>query len=167
MKLNFCQKCGGKVKKKEKCLFECRLCKRKEYINPRTTNAIIIENKKGEILFGKRKYNPKKGLLDLLGGFLNPGETIEESMRREFKEETGGSLKELKYFGSYSDDYLFQNENLPTIVACFIGKLKNEKLKAGDDVDELFFIKKKNIRLNRIAFKSMKQFLKDYLKDKK
>jgi NAD+ diphosphatase len=166
MKLNYCSKCSGKMKKVDKYVFECVLCKRKEHINPRPTNAVIIENKKGEILFAKRKENPKKGFWDLTGGFINPKETMEQSMIREFKEETGGVLTELKYFGSYPGNYFFQNENIYIIVACFIGKLKNKKLTANDDVEELFFVKKSDIKFDKIAFEPLKCFLKDYLKNK-
>jgi NAD+ diphosphatase len=172
MKPNFCQKCGSKTNRIRKNIFECISCQRKEFINPKPTNAIIIESEKGEILFAKRKDNPGKGLWDLPGGFMNPGETIEESMKRELKEETGGTLKKFEYFGSYSGNYLYQGEDLPIIVACFIGKLKNSNLKANDDVEELFFISKskllsKKFAFNKIAFHPLRDFIKDYLKIKR
>lgn len=154
------------MKRMEKIMFQCVSCKRKEYINPRSTNAIIVENEKGEILIAKRKYNPGKGLWDLLGGFVNPGETIEQSVKREFKEETGINLSEIEYFGSYSDNYFYQKELLPIVVICFVGKMKKGKLKAGDDVSELFFVSKEKINFKKIAFPSSRRFVKDYLKIK-
>ena len=36
----------------------------------------------------------------LVAGFLEPGETLEECVRREVMEETGLTIKNLKYFGS-------------------------------------------------------------------
>ena len=35
-----------------------------------------------------------------LAGFVEPGETLEETVLREVKEETGISVKDVRYFGS-------------------------------------------------------------------
>jgi NADH pyrophosphatase NudC (nudix superfamily) len=83
----FCPKCGGNlVFQKENCLI-CRNCKFHFYINPLPCNAAIIENEKGEIMLVERKVDPKKGFWDWPGGFINPGESLEDSLKREIKEE--------------------------------------------------------------------------------
>ncbi|MGQ9679242.1 MAG: NUDIX hydrolase [Candidatus Bathyarchaeia archaeon] len=49
--------------------------------------AVIISN--DAILLVKRGHEPSKGVWGLPGGVVELGETIEEAVRREVKEETG------------------------------------------------------------------------------
>ena len=70
-------------------------------IYPRISPAIIVLIKRGEdevLLVHARNFRGTfKGLV---AGFLEPGETLEECVRREVMEETGLTIKNLKYFGS-------------------------------------------------------------------
>src|SRR3954462_13276808 len=107
----FCPKCGHQADKKSEYLLVCPNCGYDFYINPAGTNAVIIENSKGEILLVTRKFDPMKGYLDLPGGFIEVGESLEESALRELKEELGIEILNVKYFGSYPDEYLYQGVN--------------------------------------------------------
>ena len=70
------------------------------YRNPVPTVDIIIHYGKGIVLI-KRK-NPPLGWA-LPGGFVDYGETLENSALREAHEETGLELKGLTQFRAYSD----------------------------------------------------------------
>ena len=61
--------------------------------------GVIIENEKGEILLQKRKDN---GCWAIIGGAMELGETIEETIRREAKEESNLNLGRLELFQVYS-----------------------------------------------------------------
>ena len=61
--------------------------------------GVIIENDKGEILLQKRKDNGKWAIL---GGAMEMGETYEEAIRREVKEEASLTLGKLDIFKIYS-----------------------------------------------------------------
>lgn len=61
--------------------------------------GVIIENNKGEILLQKRQDN---GCWAIIGGSMEIGETFEETVRRETKEESGLSLGKLELFQLYS-----------------------------------------------------------------
>ncbi len=50
--------------------------------------AVIIE-RNTLILMHRRNYEPQKGKVDFVGGFVERGETVEEAAVREVKEETG------------------------------------------------------------------------------
>eukprot|EP01120_Amphizonella_sp_Union-15-10_P010875 TRINITY_DN450_c0_g1_i1.p1 TRINITY_DN450_c0_g1~~TRINITY_DN450_c0_g1_i1.p1 ORF type:complete len:146 (-),score=31.06 TRINITY_DN450_c0_g1_i1:54-491(-) len=50
-------------------------------------------------LLGRQKRFPK-GLFTCLAGFIEPGETIEEGVRREAEEEAGVAIGKVNYFSS-------------------------------------------------------------------
>ena len=167
MEYNFCPKCGTKAEKKLPNLLVCPNCSFNFYINPSPTNGLIIENSKGEILLVKRKLEPKKGYLDVAGGFIEPGESLEESSIREAKEELGVKITDVKYFKSYPDQYLFQGVNIKTIGFVLTAKIIDEaNIQPADDVEEVVFFKKSEIPFEKIAFKSIRRGLIDYLKEK-
>ena len=45
------------------------------------------DNNNSKILLVTRKNDPFRGMLSIPGGFINAGETAEDAMRREAKEE--------------------------------------------------------------------------------
>lgn len=142
----------------------CQKCGFNFYVNPKPCNAVILENEKGEILLVKRKYPPRKNYWDLPGGFVDIGETLEQSVGREVKEETGLNVKNLKYLGSYLDRYLYQGDNYYTIGFSFVAKTKTDKIKLGDDVNDFQFILPKKVNFKRIAFKGVARAIRDYMK---
>lgn len=161
----FCLKCGSKVKLSNSRYFACNKCGFHFYINPLPTNAVIIENKKGQILLVKRGVEPKKGLWDLPGGFIEPEETLENSVSREIKEELNISVikNTIKIIGVYPDtyDYLGVREPTLTIVVCC--NIKKGQISPQDDVSEFKFTKKENVVSEKIAFYAVKKGLKKYL----
>ena len=111
-----------------------------------------------------RSFEPKKGFFDLPGGFVELNESLEESAKRELKEEIGVLVEDLKYIGSYQDKYLYQDINLDSLSAIFTGNVGNQEIKPSDDVSGFKWIDKDKIPYDRIAFESMRSALKDYLK---
>ena len=66
--------------------------------------AIIFENDKGEILLYMRDNKPGipfPNHWDLFGGHIEEGETPEEALVREVKEEMNYDLKDFKFFRKY------------------------------------------------------------------
>lgn len=61
--------------------------------------GVIIENSLGEILLQKRRDN---GCWAIIGGSMELGETFEETVRRETREESGLLLGKLELFQLYS-----------------------------------------------------------------
>ena len=72
--------------------------------------AVIIKNKQGQILLGKRKNTCRFGLYGLPGGKIDKEEKAADALRRELFEETGLKSKKLKYIGvvkEWQDSYNF------------------------------------------------------------
>jgi ADP-ribose pyrophosphatase YjhB (NUDIX family) len=152
----YCIKCGYKLNKKVKNYNDCKRCGFRQYLNPVPTNSVIIENNKKEILLVKRKFNPKKNYWDLPGGFVMPDENIENSTRREIKEELGITLGKLYYLGSFFDKYLFQKINWDILAFSFFAKMPKQKIKISDDITGYKFFSKKNIPYKKLGFRGLK-----------
>lgn len=164
---NFCIKCAGKLKHKKEGLLICLSCDFHFYLNPKTTNAGILLNEKGEVLLVKRKYPPRKNYWDLPGGFIELNETGEESFIREIKEELGIIIKNSKYFASYYDVYLYQNIYFPTLCLVYTEKIDSQGIKASDDISQVKFFPFAKIPFSKIAFDGLKTALRDFKTNKK
>ncbi|MDP4011480.1 MAG: NUDIX domain-containing protein [Candidatus Roizmanbacteria bacterium] len=161
----YCPKCGSRLEKIPPNLLTCTNCNLHLYVNPKPTTAILLINQKDEILFVVRKNDPKKGMLDLPGGFVDINETLEDGMVREIEEELGITIssKDLTYLGSSVDEYSYGNIDGRTINAMYRAELpENSSIVPADDVEDFLFISPKNIPYDKLAFQGMKDFLKEY-----
>ena len=66
----------------------CESCGFIYWNNSRPTAGGVVEDSQGRVLLGRRGINPSKGLWDLPGGFLEPGEHPEAGFVRELLEES-------------------------------------------------------------------------------
>ncbi len=95
----FCGRCGKRMKKdtKERMLF-CETCHNMEY--PKICPATIIGVTHGNrILMSKYAGRTYKNYA-LLAGFVEIGETVEETVKREVMEEVGLKVKNIRYYKS-------------------------------------------------------------------
>ncbi len=77
---------------------KCNNCGLVSY--PRISPAIIVlVEREDKILLARSKRHPL-GLYSVLAGFVEPGETLEATVRREIKEEVGLKVRDIRYFGS-------------------------------------------------------------------
>jgi O-acetyl-ADP-ribose deacetylase (regulator of RNase III)/ADP-ribose pyrophosphatase YjhB (NUDIX family) len=123
---------------------------------PFSTVDAIIEIEDGVVLIERK--NPPFGWA-LPGGFVDYGESLEEAVRREAKEETGLELEALRQFHTYSQPG--RDPRFHTISTVFIGKGKG-KLSASDDAQKAKIIRLGEIENIKFAF-DHKKILKDYL----
>ncbi len=101
-----------------------------------------------------------KGYWDLPGGFIEFGESVEESLRRELREELGVEIGDIKYFSSFPDRYQFSNLNYHTLGLVYSAKYEGQKLVPADDVTETRFFKSEDIPFQMIAFPSVAKAIK-------
>lgn len=114
----------------------------------------------GEVVLIERK-NPPFGWA-IPGGFVDEGETVEEAVGREMKEETNLKLVNLKQFHVYSDPERDPRGHTVTVV--FTAKGEGE-LRAQDDAKNIGLFSKENLPHN-IVFDHRK-ILMDYFNSKK
>lgn len=158
----FCPVCGKEIVKRSPSLFVCRKCGFHFYQNPVPTTGATIINKENKILLVKRKFPPKKGYWDVPGGFIEPGESAEESLKRELKEELGISFKNFAYLSSYASKYLYKGINYSTLCFMYAVKIKDENLKVGDDVVGFKWFFRNQIPIKKMAFGFIKKAIRDY-----
>lgn len=76
-------------------------CPNCELVNyPRLSPAVIVLIMRGEELLLARAPHFPKDMYGLIAGFVEPGESLEETIAREVYEEVGITVKHPRYFGS-------------------------------------------------------------------
>ena len=95
----YCSRCGTPTEaRREERSRACPKCKYTTY--PPISPAIMVLITRGrEILLARKpEWVPKR--FSALAGFVEPGETLEDTVRRETHEEVGVEIENLRYFGS-------------------------------------------------------------------
>ncbi|EFB93348.1 NUDIX domain-containing protein [Prevotella bivia] len=141
-KFRYCPVCGSEhfLPQNEKSK-RCKDCGFEYFLNPSAAVAAFILNDQNELLVTRRKREPAMGTLDLPGGFCDIGETIEEALVREVMEETRLLVKELSFFCSLPNKYLYSNFMVPTLDIFYICRVSNpEEMEAHDDAAEVLWL---------------------------
>lgn len=97
----FCGQCGNKTSDRQnERAKECLSCKLLFF--PRISPVIMaLVQKEDEILLA-RGVNFPMGFYSALAGFVDPGETLEQCVKREVFEEVGLRVDDIRYFSSQS-----------------------------------------------------------------
>lgn len=95
----FCGRCGSETKPhpKERARV-CPGCGLEHY--PRLSPAVIVLIEKGDRMLLARSPHFVRGVYSTLAGFVEPGESLEQTVAREVFEEVGVELANIRYFGS-------------------------------------------------------------------
>jgi NAD+ diphosphatase len=95
----FCPRCAGRLEVRAAGHeLACTGCGRQQF--PRTDPAVIMAVTHGDaILLGRQRAWPE-GRWSTLAGFCEPGETLEDAVRREVAEEVGVEVGRVDYFGN-------------------------------------------------------------------
>ena len=160
---NFCPNCksahleypfGNKI--------SCPDCGFVYYHNVAGAVAVVVQ-KGAEILLTERNHEPKKGLLDLAGGFVDADETAEEACVRELREELNIAvdISKLKYLTSQPNEYLYKGTLYNTIDMFFLYRDDDLQIENFDQVELKGFVWKplSAIDIESIAFESQKKVL--------
>lgn len=95
----YCGNCGAPMKRSTVISKKCTNCGKEVW--PQVSPAIIVRIRKGDsILLVNAKTFRRSEMYGLVAGFVETGETLEECVRREVREETGIEIDNIKYFGS-------------------------------------------------------------------
>jgi NAD+ diphosphatase len=161
---SFCPSCGSKeihfdgIKQ-----FKCDSCSFAYFHNVAAAVAALLDYN-GKILFVRRVREPRKGKLDLPGGFIDPKESAENGMNRELKEELGITLAQMQYLGSAPNIYLYKDVTYNTCDLFFYAKIQSIPTNVdGSEIASLELIDPLKVDKNEIAFNSTKRGLELFL----
>jgi NAD+ diphosphatase len=97
----YCGRCGTPTRDKTgERSKECPACGHVAY--PRVTPAMMVLVTRGRELLLARAPRFPPGMYSALAGFVEPGETIEDCIHREVREEVGIEVGNIRYFASQS-----------------------------------------------------------------
>jgi NAD+ diphosphatase len=95
----FCSNCGAPSRLVEGgWRRDCPACKATHF--PRTDPVVIMLAIDGDRCLLGRQTRFVKGMWSCLAGFVEPGETVEEAVRRETREEAGIACGRVRYFAT-------------------------------------------------------------------
>ena len=96
----FCPRCGTRlVPRPDGRALHCGRCDRLHF--PRLEPAVImrVTDEDDRILLGRQPTWPRRRF-SVFAGFVDPGESVEQAVRREIAEEVGVRVGDVSYFGS-------------------------------------------------------------------
>ena len=95
----YCGKCGRETE--DKADERAKICPGCQHVNyPRLSPAVIVAILRDNRILLARNRRFKMPFYSVLAGFVEPGESLEECVKREIKEEVGITVKNIRYFGS-------------------------------------------------------------------
>jgi ADP-ribose pyrophosphatase YjhB (NUDIX family) len=132
----------------------CGGCGFVQYLNPSPTAGILVRDDDGRVLLVRRKYDPFAGLWTMPAGFIEYGETAEETAVRELEEETGLviAVDRVNAVETCRDD-----PRGDSVFVLYEGRVEGGSLRAGDDADEADFFALDS--LPEIAFACQRRIL--------
>jgi ADP-ribose pyrophosphatase YjhB (NUDIX family) len=143
--------------------FRCSACGFTLYFNAASAVAVLIGRGDGKVLFTRRAKEPARGKLGMPGGFVDAGESAEEALAREVREETGLEVCELRYVGSHANLYAYGDVTYTTVDLFFTASAADpDAARALDGVESLVWSDPLTIDLEEIAFESMREALRAY-----
>jgi len=113
----FCPRCGVPRPEENAGLspLRCPACDLVYYFNPAVAVAALVSDAAGRVLFIRREKEPSAGKLGVPGGFIDFGESAEDGLRREVREEVGLEIDRLNFLVSFPNDYPFRGVTYPVV----------------------------------------------------
>lgn len=110
--------------------------------------------------------DPAKGLLALPGGFVDPGESLEEALLREINEEIGLSISNPRYLTSHPNPYTYAGLTRPVCDVFFLADTASfDVTLQQEEIAGWEFRRPEKINPAELAFDSMRHALAVFLKN--
>lgn len=153
----FCPRCGhDQSSALQQPLLDCPACGFHFYFNCTVAVAGIVVADDGRVLLLRRAKEPSKGMLGMPGGFVDFGESSEDALRREAREEVNVELDRVEYLSSHPNTYHYQGVTYQTVDLFYLAHPRSvETVAALDDVEAICWMRPDEVRAEDLAFPSM------------
>lgn len=159
-----CPRCGaGGFRQLEPDAFDCEQCGFHYHTNPAVGVGGLVLDEHGRLLLLRRANDPGKGKLGLPGGFVNPGESAEEALIRETREETGLAIEKLRFICTAPNVYPYRGVTYHVLDIFFAASaVANSHAFAKSEVAGLVWMPPQEVVLEDIAFVSVRQAVSQF-----
>lgn len=137
----------------------CPACAWIFYDNPVPAVGAII-TRGDRILLARRAAAPYAGTWDVAGGFLEAGETPEQALRRELREELGAQPRAARLVGFVTERY--GRGGFPVLAIIYAVRLAGTP-RAGSDVSEVRWFARERLPFSAIGFPAVRRALRAYV----
>ncbi len=157
----FCPMCGHRLcsrvlKASEPERLVCEACQFVMYLDPKVAAGAIVTIG-GQVVLLRRGIEPCIGKWVFPGGFVDRGETVEQAVIRETKEEANLDVEIERLLNVYS------YRGRPIVVIVYLVRIVGGDLRAGDETLEARTFPADRIPWDELAFPSTKDALRDYV----
>ena len=155
----FCPHCGTALQPQDDhgvLRPTCPACGFIAYQNPAPAVGVILQ-RKDSIVLVRRRFEPQVGLWGLPAGFMEYGESPEETAIRETLEETGLRIAIDRLHGAYRGGGY---HGARVVLIIYRGRILGGRLRPGDDADEVRWFALD--ALPDLAFRSHRTALREY-----
>jgi len=168
--LRFCPHCGAEtLRQTSPKRLACAACGKALFINAAAAVGGLVVDERGRLLVIVRAEEPARGTWDLPGGFADPGETAEETLRREVREETGLDLASAEYFASEPNLYPYAGVTYPTLDLVFLCRpaAGGADARPGDaaEIADCLWVPRGDLDPARFGLESTRRIAERYLGD--
>ena len=163
--MRFCSQCGS-----DQVAFEippgdsrprhfCRACGTIHYQNPRVIAGCLVTHG-DRVLLCRRAIEPRRGFWTMPAGFLENGETLQDSAARETREEADAQV-------AIDDLYaIFNLTHIHQVYVFFRGRLVDGQYGVGEESLESRLFAEDEVPWEELAFPTIHKTLKYYFADR-
>lgn len=156
----FCPRCGAAraAENVGQVPLRCGACGLTFFFNPTVAAAAWVFDPDGRALLLRRSHDPAKGKLGIPGGFIDAGETAEQALRREVREEVGIEVTGIAFLSSIPNLYHYRDVTYPVLDFVFTATaIEPASARALDGADEVAWRPLADIDPDELAFPSLRE----------
>jgi ADP-ribose pyrophosphatase YjhB (NUDIX family) len=155
----YCPRCEAELELEAR-FASCPVCGSRYYAKSAPTVGALCEDDRGRVMLARRAIEPRKGLWDTPGGFLEEGERPFDGLRRELREETGLEIEPVEFVAALTDVY-GDGPEAPSILSLnWTARVVGGTPEPADDISEIgWFAPDELPARDEIAFASIAELL--------
>lgn len=169
MEIKFCRRCGAPVTQQGAGRYICTNDHELFYKAASIATGLFLVDENNHVLLSVRGIEPHKGTLDVPGGFVEFGESLEEGIAREIKEELGLAPDQYdtpQYLSGGMNEYPYGGETLyPYDILFWARTTSGVRIAAQDDIADAQWHNLETLNPEDFSFKTARYAIK-LLKEK-